>query len=82
MLVFKLPEESEEFETAVKSGSYKAALEDISNEVFRPARKHGYNNPDIYNLLKALPEGTGEELIGLLEQEFSRILQDREINLF
>lgn len=94
-LSFSLPEEREEFETAVNAGSYKAALWEIAQQVFRPARKHGYGDPAVQRLLDALDEvkvpsmdgytedmvGGGTELVSQLEKLFYQILQEEGIEL-
>lgn len=54
-------------------------LREISEEIFRPARKHGYQDAKLNELLEK-----GEhhcELIGLLEDKFWEILRDNEVNL-
>lgn len=51
---FQLPDESEELNTYIQAEDFKAALWDVSQEVFRPARKHGYPNQDIQNLIQKL----------------------------
>lgn len=56
ILEFNLPEEQEEFDRAASAGKYSAALFDIRQEVFRPARKHGYGRQDVHNLLTRLDE--------------------------
>lgn len=57
-----------------------AALWEIAQEVFRPARKHGYTNSDIQaELVKAGEAGTA--LVHLLEKEFYTILEDHHISL-
>jgi hypothetical protein len=43
-LTFNLPEEQEEFQNAVSGGKYKDQIEQIWQEVFRPAFKHGYGS--------------------------------------
>jgi hypothetical protein len=55
-LRFKLPEEQGEFDTAQKAGSIAAALFDVGQNVFRPARKHGYPEADIQNLITKLDD--------------------------
>lgn len=88
-LHFNLPEEREEFETAVKAGDYKLALWEISQEIFRPARKHGYADQKIQKLLLDIDHnadisseyGKGTELISLLEERFYEILRERGIEL-
>lgn len=95
IIEFNLPEEGEEFETAVNAGSYKAALWEISQQVFRPARKHGYADARIQALVERLDTvqvssmdgytedmvGGGTELISQLEKLFYQILQEEGIEL-
>lgn len=62
------------------------ALYEIGNEVFRPARKHGYADVKIQELCRkidnAFPnESPAETLIGLLEERFREILVDKGIDL-
>ena len=92
-LSFNLPEEQEEFNTAVNAGKYKVALWDIGQEVFRPARKHGYPEVDIQRCIDyldsladaaAAAEGTeakysGTELVSMLEDLFYKVLENNEV---
>jgi hypothetical protein len=55
-LRYKLPEEETEFKTAVKSMRTSLAIEDIGNQIFRPARKHGYSDIRIQSLVMKLDE--------------------------
>lgn len=94
-LSFNLPEEKDEFDTAVNAGKYKAALWEISQRVFRPARKHGYADARIQSILDrantmSAPSmdgytedvvDLGTELIGQLEKLFYEILQEEGIEL-
>lgn len=87
-LSFFLPEEQEEFETATKASEYKSALWDTGQEIFRPARKHGYSDQKIQDLLNKLDEiktpegyGSGTELVSLLEQKFYNLLNSKNIEL-
>lgn len=84
---FKLPEETEEYERAANGYKAFAALHDVRQEIFRGARKHGYNDRKLQALLERLDaldvqqpgheeEGGGTELIGLLEAKFSEILAE------
>lgn len=81
ILKFTLPEEIEEFNAARTGGMAHAALSEISQEIFRPARKHGYSDEDISNLIKKINkkcgEGVAEELISNLESKFHDILDNR-----
>lgn len=53
-LTFNLPEEKEEFDLATNANRYASSLWEVSQEVFRPARKHGYPQKDINLLLECL----------------------------
>lgn len=55
-LSFSLPEEQQEFSNAVQGSSLRAAIDDIQMEVFRPARKHGYRNERIQQLVEKLDD--------------------------
>lgn len=86
------PESSDEssLRRAVNADGAFGALYDIKTEIFRPARKHGYGDGQISTLLKMIEEkfpatesetDAGSALIGLLEDEFIRILQDHGVDL-
>ena len=53
-LKFTLPEEASEFKQAVKGVDAHLALFVIAQEIFRPARKHGYHDRSIQILLEKL----------------------------
>lgn len=57
-----------------------AALWDIQLEVFRPARKHGYIDPEIQSALDKAGDG-GAELVRLLEKKVHEILNEHGINM-
>lgn len=94
-LTFNLPEEQEEFDTAIKASDYKIVLWDIAQEIFRPARKHGYPDSSVQKVLDKADEsivvtdiggtkyetGAGSELVSMLEQKFYEILRERNIEL-
>jgi len=80
ILKFNLPEEREDFELAQKAAAMSIAIENIGNEVFRPARKHGYGDEEIQTLIGSLGESKASELIGLLEQKFYQILEEYGVN--
>ena len=71
-LVFDIPEEQEEFNLAVKAGNLSLTLWDVRQEVFRPARKHGYSDPELAALISKHPEAA--EIVGKLEDLFNAIL--------
>lgn len=54
------------------------AIEEIGNEVFRPARKHGYSENEINDCLKECGDN-GHELVSLLEEKFYEILKSRNL---
>lgn len=72
-LTFNLPEEEQEFLVTSKAGSLQAAIWDVGQEVFRPARKHGYPDSALQALVEA-NDGAAEEIISKLEQLFHEIL--------
>lgn len=82
-LHFNLPEDNEAFETAVAANHLKAAIWDISQRVFRPARKHGYPGTKMSKFLNADGELKEEiaEAIGELEELFYDVLDDHNLNL-
>jgi hypothetical protein len=79
-LTFTLPEEREEFDHALRGSCAFSALCNVHNQIFRPARKHGYSNVIIQQIIDKVGDDA-IDLIGLLEQEFWHILADEKINL-
>jgi hypothetical protein len=77
---FNLPDDAHDYRHAAKGYDYYLALRETADDVFRPARKHGYPNRAIQDLVDKIGDDA-EELIGLLESEFSEILVDLGINL-
>ena len=76
-----MSDEPEDIETIAQMLSVHRvynALSEIRDEVFRPARKHGYPDSDLSALLgEAVPEAEVDarhEIIGLLERKFFEIL--------
>ena len=53
-ITFNLPEEKRDLDTALRAEELSCAVEKIGAEVFRPARKHGYKDPDVQHLLDSL----------------------------
>lgn len=81
-LQFNLPEETEEFNLANDSGKLAVALFEIRNDLFRPARKHGYDEGPIKDYLDSFDEKTKDrmiELILLLEEKFSSICEQNGV---
>lgn len=50
-LEFNLPEEQEEYEINKQAYKMHAALWNVGTEVFRPARKHGYSDQLLNDLI-------------------------------
>lgn len=73
------PYEEKRFKRAVKAEDAYLVLWDLAQEVFRPARKHGYSNQKIQRLLDKSIKGT--ELIGELESMFYRLIEEYGIEL-
>lgn len=66
ILEFNLPEEQEEYEITRQAGNMHAAFWTIGNDLFRPARKHGYSDERLHALIFFLDQaaaalGTSEE---------------------
>jgi hypothetical protein len=94
-LTFTLPDDEAEFQAAVDGHKYKAALWEISQRIFRPARKHGYSDTRIQSLLDTTDSvkvpsmdgytddgvGGGTELVAALEKLFYEILNEEGIEL-
>jgi len=60
------------------------SLDEIGNEVFRPARKHGYHEKkinDLFNKINELCDDGATELISLLEQKFYLILKENKVDM-
>lgn len=72
------PEDVETIARMMNVNRVYDALSEIRDDVFRPARKHGYPDADLSALLgDAVPEAEAEarhDIIGLLEQKFYEIL--------
>lgn len=81
ILEFNIPEDQEEFEIYNKAVDMSIALHEIGEEVFRPARKHGYEylNPKIQKLIDQNPE-YATELIWKLEELYRNILNNRGLH--
>jgi hypothetical protein len=81
ILHFDLSKEDdrEDYKSAMQGANAKRALWEIANEVFRPARKHGYSDQTIQMLVDVNPEGA--ELISKLEKKFYEILEEHEVDI-
>lgn len=74
-LTFNLPEEQQEFDLANRALAMSIAIDEIGNEVFRPARKHGYPDAKLNELLEKCGD-PGYELVHELERMFYEILNN------
>lgn len=85
VLEFNLEDSGEErdaFTRACRADDAYRALWEISQNVFRPARKHGYRDEGMQDLLaKCGVNGEGEELVGALEKMFYEILNESGVSL-
>jgi len=77
-ITFNLPEDNEEYKLHMKAGAMHSALWEISQEIFRPARKHGYNDPELNKLIE---DDKVTEAISLLEKKMYDILRENDIEL-
>lgn len=69
-LEFNLPEEQEEFDRTQQAGKMHSALWDIGNDVFRPARKHGYSDSHIQGLIERLDKAV--EMLSYAEEDWPK----------
>lgn len=81
ILEFNLPEETEEFRHAINGSKNACILEDVTTQVFRPARKHGYSNANIVQMIQHINTKLGddsevyaEDLIGALEHLYNQVV--------
>jgi len=81
-LEFDMPEEREDFNRYAKALDLAEALYETRQRVFRPARKHGYSDRKIQDLLDLMSERdvSGEDLIELLENEFNLVCQEHGVS--
>lgn len=64
---------------AVKADDAYRTLWEVGNDIFRPARKHGYSEPEIRSLVEKIGVDA-EKLIGLLEDKFYRIMEENGVS--
>jgi hypothetical protein len=81
------PGEEEMLQHHLSGPKYHHAFYEIQQEIFRPARKHGYNDRDLNMLLEMAgkdEEGysIGESIIGKLEEMFLEYLSEKDISIF
>lgn len=82
-LIFDLTtfEGRDQMQKCLNVDSYHSVLFDISQEIFRPARKHGYSRHAIRELYEQNPEFAAV-LIGELESLFNELLSDSNIDIY
>lgn len=84
ILEFNLDEPSEEmaFKRAMKATDVYLCLWDLSEEVFRPARKHGY--PEYLGPMMNINEWSDEThaVVAKLEEMFYNLLNERNVRPF
>ncbi len=69
----------EKLRRSLNADKYLAALNEIAQDIFRPARKHGYPDQKIQELLNSSEKC--EEIISLLEDKFHEIIQEHGFGL-
>ena len=72
------PDDRAEYKMCNDANRAHSALFEIMNEVFRPARKHGYNDVKINALISG---GETEEAIGALESLAYGIISDHKLDI-
>lgn len=66
-----------EIKRIMKSQEVFTALHEVGEKIFRPARKHGYSDEKLRDLLNKSEHGN--EIISLLEEKYHDILRESEI---
>lgn len=79
-------EDEHELRDFLNAHNAHRALDEIREEIFRPARKHGYSDPRLSALLAdnhPNPQAASncQELVSLLEEKFNEILTERNIRI-
>ncbi len=77
-LTFNLPEEQEEFKLATKGSEAHGAIHEIGQEVFRPARKHGYPDHKIQALITRLDDLARKAAGYVDSEETSTVMEEYE----
>jgi hypothetical protein len=78
-------DDEESHRLALKASKFYSALWDIRQNVFRPARKHGYTDEGVDILLRTMSESEQDKamaLVGELERLFSEILDANGLGEF
>jgi hypothetical protein len=69
-------EDSHSYDQAMASPKLEQLIEFVEQEIFRPARKHGYPDPQLQALLES-PQAA--ELISLLESKYYEAKKELEL---
>jgi hypothetical protein len=82
IIEFNLPEDREELKILMSAGDLSLVVDDVANEIFRPARKHGYSEQyhKLNELINQNPE-LATDIIEELEKMFFQILENHNITL-
>ncbi len=79
------PDDRDSFKQATKANNMALALWEMRQQIFRPARKHGYPDSRLADFFN--PETVSEaeinariDLVGELERLFGEILTDNEVH--
>lgn len=78
-ITYNLPEEDAEMHLALKAAAYQHALYRVAQEIFRPARKYGYDNAKLQEIMDANPASF--EIVGMLEDMLHEIVSEEGIEL-
>lgn len=75
------PEEEKSFQRACNADVVYSVLFDISQEIFRGYRKHGYPDKRLNDLLEGENHEAIYEVLEILEGKFYELLKENNINL-
>ena len=78
-LEFNLPEEQDDYQMTIDGPKAFMSLSEIANEIFRPARKYGYGDAQLQQLIEDNPGAF--EIISKLESMFYEIIRSNGVEL-
>lgn len=73
-LEFQLPEEMEEYESAMNGSRYKYQLDEVWERLLRQPFKHGYRDQELQELYESLGD-KGYEFVDKLRDLYQEIVQ-------
>ena len=81
ILTFNLSNEDDnyKYKACMQGVKAKLALWDISQEVLRPTRKHGYSDQELQDLIEKNPDAV--EIISRLETKFYEIITNYGVEI-